>query len=240
MQFNILSSTEDFNADIKNAKNRIDKISKYFFKDDFNILELGCGRGFEAIELSGRGHSVTAIDIVKEMIEFADRLQIKYRTDVDFICENILNYETNKTFDLICYFDGFGIFDDNGQKKLLNNIYNWLSRDGLAVIDILNPVYWEKLNGKSLNYGNFSRVYYYDEKTNRMIDEWSLYEDGKIQKERQILRCYSLDEITEFCNSMEFKIIEVIPGGAMDYENNIYYENVDIDSCLNYQIIISK
>jgi cyclopropane fatty-acyl-phospholipid synthase-like methyltransferase len=64
-----------------------------------NILELGCGEGRNAVYLAKRGFSVTAVDSSPVAIENAKKLANDI--SVEFICEDVLRYKSNKKYDLV-------------------------------------------------------------------------------------------------------------------------------------------
>lgn len=50
-------------------------------------------------------------------------------------------------FDVVSYFDGFGVGTDDDQRRLLRRITGWLSSGGCALIDIYNPYHFARIDG---------------------------------------------------------------------------------------------
>ena len=211
----------------------IDQVGKPFN----TILELGAGNGRLARALATFEKEVTTIELVPEIVESAKQ---SYSDKVNSLCGNFYTIELVESFDVILYMDGFGIGTDIEQIKLLKRIYNWLTEDGIGLIDIYQPKYWQKVNGikMSPNEGVL-REYGYDGQTNRMIDTW-WGENSPNDKVVQSLACYTPEEVIALCEIANLEVLEIYPGGAMDYDKWVYQENTTIDECLSYRIKIKK
>jgi ubiquinone/menaquinone biosynthesis C-methylase UbiE len=105
------------------------------------VLDLGCGEGYNTRIMARRGAKVTGIDFSEKMIEFArdqekkDRLGIRYN-----IC-NATNLEIfkNDSFDVVASF--MSIQDIKNYKRALKEI-NWvLKENGRLVIGTTHPCF---------------------------------------------------------------------------------------------------
>lgn len=66
------------------------------------VLELGCGKGRNAVHLAHHGCQVDAVDFSHQAIVEAEKLARKQRVDVNFICESILELQTMpKIYDFV-------------------------------------------------------------------------------------------------------------------------------------------
>lgn len=71
------------------------------------VLDCGCGLGSESIACAIIGAKVVGIDLDKERIDVAKKRLSYYRSkfdvnlDVDFLCREILKYESNVKFDIL-------------------------------------------------------------------------------------------------------------------------------------------
>lgn len=70
-------------------------------KQNLKILDVGTGPGFFGVLLSRMGHQVTAIDSSPEMIAKAKKNAEKYNCNIKVIETDIIEYKTEKTFDII-------------------------------------------------------------------------------------------------------------------------------------------
>ena len=83
------------------------------------MLDLGCGYGRHANELSRRGFSVTGVDITAEYIERASADARQKGLDSDFICCDIRDVDFHNEFDVVVNMaDGaIGCLDNDKAQK---------------------------------------------------------------------------------------------------------------------------
>ncbi len=202
-----------------------------------SVLELGAGKGNLARCLAGCGKSVTTVELVPELVEYAEQFQ---SPDVTSICGSFYDIELPRQFDAVLYMDGFGVGTDAEQLQLLRRIHNWLCDDGAALIDIYEPTYWKQTSGRTMTLpGDVSRVYGYDDSRNRMTDTW-WPTDRPDEKMTQSLACYSLDDIHKLCKQARLQIVAYFPGGTMDFDTWTYHEVASLAQCISYRIKVMK
>lgn len=200
------------------------------------MLELGAGMGILAHAVTQLGVSVTTIELVPELVEYA---RVHSEDTVLIHCGDFYNIDLPHKYDVVGYFDGFGVGTDKEQLALLKRISKWMEEGGYALIDIYQPSYWHKTSGQEMRIGKAYRKYGYDEENKRMLDSWW---KPKAPKHifTQSLRCYSVEEIHQLCSKANLQIVEIFPGGAMDYQEWIYHEKVPLHQCLSYRIKVKK
>ncbi len=99
-------------------------------KNKRTLLELGCGKGTDAIYFSKNGYNVTAVDFAESAIE-----NLKRRTDnVKAEVADILNYSSKKKFDVIFANLSLHYFTDKDTRKIFKNISNLLKDDGYLFV----------------------------------------------------------------------------------------------------------
>ncbi|MEN2768407.1 SAM-dependent methyltransferase [Ornithinibacillus xuwenensis] len=217
------------------------KMESMVNKDFSSILELGAGMGEFAITAAKNGYHVTAIEIIssaaKHIREMASQLSIDGRLQV--ITDDFYHVPISQSFDVVCYLDGFGIGGDQDQRELLRKIHDWLQPSGCAIIDIYTPWYWLSTNGQEMSFSNFKRKYGFDANSCRMLDTWyDLKEPSEIYT--QSLRCYSPEDLRLLLNGTGLVLTEIYPGGALDYANWQYYEEVSLIKAMSYTAILKK
>ncbi|WP_432353106.1 class I SAM-dependent methyltransferase [Sporosarcina sp. A2] len=223
--------------DMNDAYNELASIVKEQVGRPFNkMLDIGAGRGDVAKKLAESGVEMTTLELVPELVTFA-REHSNGR--VKSHCGDFYTFELTETFDVVSYFDGFGIGSDEDQLRLLNRIRDWMKEDGCALIDIYQPRYWQQVDGQEMTVDDARRVYRYDEHTHRMLDSW-WHADHPEEKVTQSLRCYSLDEISDLCEQASLRIVGIFPGGGMDFEEWRYHECVALYKCLSYRVKVKK
>lgn len=112
--------------------------------DAARVLELGAGYGTTAAAMAEAGHLVTAVEI-SDRVEFASRFAHESLT---VLHADFYEVELPREFDVVCYWNGFGIGPDADQHKLLSHIATeWLRPGGTALIDVFNPFVWARWDG---------------------------------------------------------------------------------------------
>lgn len=203
------------------------------------VLELGAGRGEVANEMARLGKKVTTIELVEEISQYAT---LHAHKNVEVMCADFYKVNLSKQFDAVLYLDGFGVGTDTEQLHLLQRINEWMTEDGYALIDIYQPLYWEKISGIEmypLSGQNIKRQYGFTPSKQRMTDTWWSTAHPE-QSYTQSLACYSPDQIHALCEKTGFQIVAYYPGGAMNFETGVYQEITTLDECLSYRIKIKK
>jgi SAM-dependent methyltransferase len=157
------------------------------------ILELGSGVGKLAAALAHAGHTVVAIDLIEELVEHTRRLATDvHEGSLQGIAGDFYEIELDARFDVVAYFDGFGIGTDDDQRQLLRRISEWLTSEGCALIDVFSPWYWANAAGEE-EFPKGSGVWYrdsFDAEGSRMVEEmWREGHEDLVVA--QSLRCYS-------------------------------------------------
>lgn len=107
------------------------------------MLDLGSSYGNTAAAFARAGYTVTGVEI-SDRIEYAQQ----HRAPVDagtltFVRADFNTFEPRRRFDLVTYWNGFGIGSDAEQRQLLSRIASdWLAPEGWVVMDVFNPVQW--------------------------------------------------------------------------------------------------
>jgi len=112
----------------------VDWVVKQNFKKDISILEIGCGTGTVANELTKLGYTVDAFDYSDEMIRQA---KLK-NSNINFYQDDITTFKVDKKYDLIlCFMDTLNyIVEEKDIKSSFKNVYNALNDGGIFLFDI--------------------------------------------------------------------------------------------------------
>ena len=159
-----LSEVDDF------AKEKVSIIEKMVNKKNINILDLGAGGGQNAIAMSLNGYSVTMIELLEEFTAHAEKLAKQYNQDLTIIQGDFYKVKLDQTFDLVTYWDGFGIGTDEEQRLLFKRIASWIKKDGIVLIEVYTPWYAGYSEGKEMSFGDVKRKYGFDPLNSRWID----------------------------------------------------------------------
>ena len=209
-------------------------------KGRLKILELGGGLGLFAVAAAKRGHDVTIIELVPTAVEQIHNLALAHnvKDKMTIIEGDFYQVDLPNDFDIVCYWDGFGIGTDDDQKRLLHRIDNWLLPTGAVLVDIYTPWYWAKVSGQDMKIGADShRQYGFDPKGCRMLDTWWTTHSDKVA---QSLRCYSPADLNLLLSSTSLSIQSLTPGGEMDYDKWIFTEKVPLERAMGFLAVLKK
>jgi len=170
------------------------------------VLELGAGTGEAAVAMADAGHSVVALDFSPTRANNIELLARKRRKgDLTAIRADFYTVDLNREFDVVCYWDGFGVGSDSDQRRLLKRIaHEWLKPGGCALVDVFSPFRWVNETGKVWNLDRNHpshrfkqrRSFDYDPINSRFLDTWCPIDDetGEPNESMAItqkIRCYT-------------------------------------------------
>lgn len=199
-------------------------------------LDIGAGVGGLARAMSKLGIHMTTVELEPSLVDFA---KTHSPSDINIHCDSFYTIEFDKQFDVVSYTDGFGVGDDGDQLLLLKRIANWMKDDGCALIDIYQPLYWQKAHGQSMRFGQAERKYEYDFQSKRMLDHW-WHTEKPNDIITQSLRCYTIDEISSLCQQAGLIITGLFPSGAFDFDEQTYQKCASLNECLSFRIKVKK
>lgn len=234
-QRNVLreSSMEDW-------KPKIELIKKNGVKPLSQILELGGGAGEFAVLAANNKYTTTMIDIVAENVKKAKNLKEKHEArNLEIFQGDFYEINDLEKFDAICYWDGFGIGEDEDQVRLLNIMYKALKPKGLAFIDFYPVGFWKQQQKKEFWFDKETgRGYDYDLENNKMIDCW--WTNSKLTQYCQYLKCYNTVEIEALIKQTPFTLKIIEPGERFNPQNFEKMEGKSFDECISNTLILIK
>ena len=123
----LANSWDERNSDEAGAKKIVKQFKTCIANKD--VLDVGCGTGVLYQPLTNAGaKSITSIDLSAEMINLAKE---KFPQG-NFICEDILNWNTEQMFDTIIMYNVYPHLMD--KKALVDKIYNLLNTQGTFIV----------------------------------------------------------------------------------------------------------
>ncbi|MBV8757665.1 MAG: methyltransferase domain-containing protein [Deltaproteobacteria bacterium] len=186
-----------------------------------NVLDVGCGYGRHAMELAARGFHVVGLDLSTPLLVRGGEEAHRRGLTINFVRGDMRELDFENQFDAAyCLFSTFGYFDDETNKKTLQNIGRALKPQGKMLIEILNRdyviqdlptrVWWEGdgcvvLEEVELNYFS-SRI-----QVNRSV----VFDDGRQLEQEISVRGYSLHEVGKLMHAAGFRVLEVSGGYQM-------------------------
>lgn len=200
------------------------------------ILELGAGGGQTSIALSELGHEVSMIELLEDSVEHAHLLAEERGVEIEILHGDFYEVNIEKKFDLVCYFDSFGIGEDDDQIQLLKRIKSWLNPNGCAIIEIGATWYWGGIaKGKIVDLGACYRQYDFDALGSRLIDSWWRKKDPETIV-KQSLRCYTPMDLRLLLKETGLEITELQAGGSVDYDRMEFVKKTKLEDAMTYYI----
>jgi SAM-dependent methyltransferase len=198
------------------------------------LLELGAGGGQNGAAVADLGFSVVAVDLTPSVARNAEKLAAQPRGGrLRVIVGDFFEVEFPDPFDVVCYWDGFGIGRDVDQRRLLERIAGWLRPTGFALIEVYSPQYWARAAGRQAGFGGAVRRYGFDVENCRMLDRW--WPVGhEAQAVIQSLRCYSPDDFRRLVKGTGLAVESMEPRGAVDFDRNQFVEQVPLERAMQY------
>lgn len=196
------------------------------------ILELGPGGGQNAAAAADLGHTVVAVELVPELAAHAAGLAAA-RPGMRVINASFYEVALDGPFDVVAYWDGFGVGEDADQRRLLRRIAGWLAPGGCALIDIYTPWYWAAADGVEMRWEGAGRRYGFDADGCRMLDIWWPAGD-EARAVTQSLRCYSPADLRLLLEGTGLELAGLEPGGAVDYEEFRWEPRVELARAMQY------
>jgi len=169
----------------------------------------------------------------------------KKRPSLKAIEGDFLKVRIEEKFSTICMFESFGLGSDSDQRKLLRRIArNWLTDNGVLIMDVYHPCGPIKAAGTKQSLDRLENVpgsvdmteySYYDGIKNRWIDIWEPVND-KASTKIQSVRCYSPADLFLLLAGSGLKVQNILyKGQSVDFKNDeIKTENAFEDSGQDY------
>lgn len=187
------------------------------------VLELGSGYGNTAAVSAEAGYDVIGIEISDRFDYSKKWLDQNYPGKLHFVKEDFYRAKFNQKFDVVTYWNGFGIGNDEDQLNLLAKISDeWLKSDGIALIDVQNPLVWQRWaqEGGDVKQADPERGYFYNvseeiifnESEGIVTDTWWVTEKSE-DKISQTLRCYTISEFKQLLKKTNLQLDTIILEG---------------------------
>jgi len=191
------------------------------------VLDLCCGPGRHALELTRRGFRVTGVDRTPSYLDEARSRAVTEGLDVEFVQADMREFRREGAFDGAgSMFTSFGFFSDpEDDRRVLRHLHASLKPGGILVMDLVGkePLArdflardWQETEGVLVL------------RESRILDDWSKVEsryivvvDGRLRERTFLIRVHSAAELTEILEECGFGRVEVfgsLDGSAYDHQ----------------------
>ncbi len=207
-------------------KNFIDRSLKWivsYFGIDANtiVADFGCGPGLYTTRLAEKNANVTGIDFSERSIRYAKETAAQKGLNIDYVCRDYLEFETEKRFDLITMIMcDFCALSPMQREKMLTSFYRFLNVGGSVLLDVyslnafdrreeVSTYEYMQLNGfwSPENYYGFLNTFKYDEEK-VILDKYTIIEEARTQTVYNWLQYFSPGDLRKEFEESGFNIEE--------------------------------
>jgi SAM-dependent methyltransferase len=179
------------------------------------VLDLACGTGRHAIEMTSRGYQVVGFDLSLAMLaRAADEAQERDQK-LNFVQGDMREMTFEETFDgVYAWNTSFGFFEEEKNAVVISNLRRALKVGGLLLLDIANRDYLAR-QSPSLAWFEGDGCVCMDEMhidwiTSRMrVKRTMMLDDGRTKEIDYSIRVYSLHELGRVLHDNGFRVSEV-------------------------------
>jgi 2-polyprenyl-3-methyl-5-hydroxy-6-metoxy-1,4-benzoquinol methylase len=210
------------------------------YNKNLKILDVGCGTGRHAIQLTKRGYRVTGIDLSASQLQLAREKAKKENLKIDFLQHDARNLPFDNEFDvaiMLCE-GGFPLMEtDEMNFEILKNVSKALKKQSKFIFTTLNglfPLYHsvEEFCASNLNEGNatyksntFDLMTFRDHNITEVVND-----SGNKITLKSNERYYVPSEITWLLKSLGFQSVEIFGAklGAFSRNDKLTTEDFEM------------
>jgi len=179
------------------------------------VLDLACGTGRHAIELTRRGYQVVGFDLSLAMLaKAADEAQDRQQK-LNFVQGDMREMTFDGTFDgVYCWATSFGFFEEEKNTAVIANIQRALKPGGQLLLDVVNRDFVAQQSPSMVWFEGDGCVCMDDMSidwiTSRMkIKRTMMMDDGRSREIEYSIRIYSLHELGKMLHDSGFRVAQV-------------------------------
>jgi len=179
------------------------------------MLDLGCGTGRHAIDLSRRGYSVVGFDLSLAMLARAGEEAQERNQKLNFVQGDMREMTFDEAFDgIYCWGSTFGYFEEDKNVHVLTRVHKALRHGGQFLLDVVSRDFVIK-QAPSLAWFEGEGCVCMDEMqvdwiTSRMrVKRTMMLDDGRSKEIEYSMRIYSLHELGKLLHDNGFRVAEI-------------------------------
>lgn len=181
------------------------------------ILDLACGFGRHANELSARGYDVTGVDLTPGFLDIARKRAAELEVPSKFIQMDMRQIEFEREFDrVLLLFTSFGYFEDRVNKLVLENVSRALKPGGMLILDSHNrDVFLKHLQPYMITEKEEDLLIdrnRFDTKSGRWYNRRIVIRDGVRKDKPFFVQLYNPTEITRLIAEVGMEVLEISGG----------------------------
>ena len=179
------------------------------------VLDLACGTGRHAIELTRRGYEVVGFDLSLSMLaKAADEAQERQQK-LNFVQGDMREMTFEETFDgVYCWSTSFGFFEEEKNAAVIANVRRALKPGGQVLLDVVNRDFVAQQSPSLVWFEGDGCVcmddMIIDWITSRMkVKRTMMMDDGRSREIEYSIRLYALHELGKLLHENGFRVVQV-------------------------------
>jgi SAM-dependent methyltransferase len=179
------------------------------------VLDLACGTGRHAIEMTSRGYQVVGFDLSLAMLARAADEAQERNQKLNFVQGDMREMTFEETFDgVYAWNTSFGFFEEEKNHAVIANVHRALKGGGLLLLDVANRDFLAH-QSPSLAWFEGDGCVCMDEMhidwiTSRMrVKRTMMLDDGRTRETDYSIRVYALHELGRILHETGFRVAEV-------------------------------
>jgi len=182
--------------------------SRFGLDENTAVADFGCGPGLYTTRFARTGADVLGIDFSERSIQHARETAKGEGLSIDYVCQDYLEFETDKRFDLITMiWCDFCALSPTQRGDLLAKFRRFLKEGGSVMMDVHSLIVFDQKEESAtyeLNqldgfwspnpyYGFLNSFKYEDEKI--LLDKYTIVEQSQIRTVYNWIQCFSPESI---------------------------------------------
>jgi len=217
----------------------IDRIIQLHHPEAVDLMELACGTGTMAVEMSHLDdYRILATDQSAQMIEMARKKAARFGAVVEFDVMDFLDLRVERCFDVVyMVFDSINyLHEEEKIERLHSNVFSHLRPGGLFVFDFTTPRnslkairYLDKMSGQSGSW-HYERSSRYDAEERVHVNEFVITKgatgvEGDVSRagespvrfeEEHRQKIYTLNEMLSLSSTTSFSLLGAYDGFTLE------------------------
>jgi len=195
------------------AERLVDLIAKILnLPANSSVLDMACGAGRHAVTFAKMGYKVTAVDLSHLLISEAKKNADQEGVELDFVLCDILEFETNKKFDLtVNLFTSIGYFDNDEENyAVIKKAYDLLKSGGYFVLDYFNKEFLLKnlISMTVFSENGLKIIQNRSIEGTRIVKKITIANNDSSEEFNESVRLYSFEEIINYIKKAGFTIVK--------------------------------
>jgi SAM-dependent methyltransferase len=178
------------------------------------VMDLACGAGHHAVELSGRGYGVVGFDLSLAQLAIAGEYAQERGQKINFLQGDMREMSFEQVFDgIYCWNTSFGYFEEEKNVAVAERVFAALRPGGSFLLDVVNRDFVVAHQPSQVWFEGDACVCMDDMSvdfiTSRLrVKRTMMLDDGRTRETTFSIRVYSLHELGKLLHEIGFRVTE--------------------------------